>query len=823
MTTTLKNTAPFDPRSISGCALWLDAADSRTITLSGSSVTQWRDKSGSGNHMNQYSAATAPSTSNLNGLPTVYFFTSDPNSVQGTPPFTNVQVLQGTNFQTTTNSTMFLVVYPLYVATSTKFLVNLKSRAANAWNNLYDINMGTGDGTNAGGFGSFIRTDTSYVGADASYYTINQINLTSSEIVGTSVAFYKDASVYKSGTVSLAMPASDNFQTFTLGAYLNTDVYDTTSKMGSRAHFCEVIVYNGSLTTSQRQQVEGYLAWKWGLTSQLAITHPFKNPIVPFSYPLAASKMKQTLFPYFDPRTISGCGLWLDAADTSTLTFQSGSNVSIWTDKVAGIQAQYLTLAMAQARNATALASPNYPVSGYNINGLNALYFNQAILQAIATQNTSTRSYFFVFQCPPGSTGNDFILWPATWVSGFARGASFSLSGTSLLYWSNQNVAYLPVNLNVNALTPTLVSGTFNSGTTAMFNNGGGTTNATGQTSSSFGSSGSSDNYLWIGGAGGLFSSSGFYLGEFLMYNTALSASDRQKIEGYLSWKWKLSSGLPTSHNHLGYPPANPFQLTSPSKIRNTITSQTFTYTGVTQTFIVPGGLTSMLVILWGAGGGTGDQASGGGGAFVQGTLTVVPGETLTIVVGRAGTTSHTYSFYSEQHGFGGVSGNVGAGGGGGFTGIKRGASYIVMAGGGGGAGGGSSTYSGGAGTASGNGFQGGTGGIKSTAANGNNIGGGSASGGTIAGSIGTYQAGGYGGGGGGGYNGGGNSVVGGYIGGGGGGSSLTSNLTSTTLADGAGSTPGNSSSPLRGTAGNGGVPGGQTPGNGLLILRYRP
>ncbi len=38
----------FNPLTIGGCALWLDAADSSTLTLSGSNVTQWNDKSGNG-------------------------------------------------------------------------------------------------------------------------------------------------------------------------------------------------------------------------------------------------------------------------------------------------------------------------------------------------------------------------------------------------------------------------------------------------------------------------------------------------------------------------------------------------------------------------------------------------------------------------------------------------------------------------------------------------------------------------------------------------------------------------------------------------------
>jgi hypothetical protein len=37
----------------------------------------------------------------------------------------------------------------------------------------------------------------------------------------------------------------------------------------------EVLVYNVNHTTTQRQEVEGYLAWKWGLQASLPAGHPY--------------------------------------------------------------------------------------------------------------------------------------------------------------------------------------------------------------------------------------------------------------------------------------------------------------------------------------------------------------------------------------------------------------------------------------------------------------------------------------------------------------------------------------------------------------------
>jgi hypothetical protein len=39
----------------------------------------------------------------------------------------------------------------------------------------------------------------------------------------------------------------------------------------------EILVYSGTLTTTQIQQIESYLAFKWGLNSLLPSSHPYKN------------------------------------------------------------------------------------------------------------------------------------------------------------------------------------------------------------------------------------------------------------------------------------------------------------------------------------------------------------------------------------------------------------------------------------------------------------------------------------------------------------------------------------------------------------------
>ena len=98
----------------------------------------------------------------------------------------------------------------------------------------------------------------------------------------------------------------------------------------------------------------------------------------------------------------------------------------------------------------------------------------------------------------------------------------------------------------------------------------------------------------------------------------------------------------------------------------------TFFYTGALRNFVVPAGASGLTVKAWGAGGGSGGLSYGGGGGFTTGTLPVTPAETLSLAVG----------------------GGVPASGGGGFSGIKRGGSWLLIAPGGG-AGGGPNYFNG--------------------------------------------------------------------------------------------------------------------------------
>ena len=133
--------------------------------------------------------------------------------------------------------------------------------------------------------------------------------------------------------------------------------------------------------------------------------------------------------------------------------------------------------------------------------------------------------------------------------------------------------------------------------------------------------------------------------------------------------------------------------LLAPAAMAQTTT--TFNFTGSTQIYTVPKGITSISVVAIGGAGGSFGNGSIINGAEVRGTLVVVPGEELTVNVGGAGSFGSTGG--AASGGFnGGAIGHNSQGGGGGATDLRRASTnrtsdystrnaMLVAAGGGGG------------------------------------------------------------------------------------------------------------------------------------------
>ena len=828
---------PFKPTDIGGCQLWLDAADATTLTLSGSIVTQWRDKSGSGN--NATPVYTGPT-----------LVQNVKNSLPGLS-FSGGNIMKCGAFLTSTSFSAFIVVNN---NSGTKVSMGV-------WKVQYGSYIITDTEIKVGTENSSAYSNTSITIPNFTTTHMYAVTLSSSSAPGSSFTYngsYDGLNTVITGTSSLGNAATCA-QEVAIGGLMenNSPQYMMTG------YIHEVIFFSNALTSTQRQQVESYLAQKWGLRQQLPQGHPGTRGIVYPQTPL------QNLVPWryptsFVPTQIQpgSCKLWLDAADSSatSMTFSSGNTLSSWKDK------------SGSNNNATAFNSPTLTQNA--INGYQAIStFRSPYFRGSISITGTTYTLFTVATRSTGSFGSDTRLvsfavnnssadynTTAASIGLFAQPAAQTL-GTYRTSWIASNAYTMDA--------PFLASVTYTGTNGFMWFNGSNASYTGASSSGTFGitvyaiaNQPALTNEFWNG-----------YIGEVIVYNTSLSTPDRQQVEGYLAWKWGLQANLPPTHLYKTAAPiiTNPGGVSRPANVLPippiTISARprpvflytaTFTYSAAgNQTFQVPSTIrpATVTVYMWGAGAG-GNTNYGGAGAMVQGVLTVIPGETLTIVVGQGGTIDGTTTYGGGGAGAGnmafggdpgiGYSGNgfpQNAGSGGGRSAIQRGGTDptndIVVAGGGGGGTyfssdrGGAATFSGTA-----NPGTGGLPGLGGTQTAGGAGGGTGFYGQGLGGSRGvggnTYNTNifnGGGGGGGGYWGGGGGGTNGGDGAGGGGGSSLTGGLS---LIPGQsvlgfnsanGFTAPNTASPYyQSGVGNGAPAINSSPragGNGLIVLIY--
>ena len=225
----------FSPNSIPGCTLWLDAADSSTITLSGSNVTNVVDKSGNGVVLSNATGFTYPNRSFNGSYPSFL-------CLNGGGGRANAAATLGYNsaFAQTTPFTVFFVSHQTQVGYG--YIMDSQSGSSRQY--TYNTLLNTP-------FGNSTTDITS---------TPSVVSMT--WISGTSVLYLNGTSNYSGGLGS-----------FTTGGIIVGNRFSINESWPG--HICELIYYSGQLGTPQRQQVEGYLAWKWGLQSQLPFTHPY--------------------------------------------------------------------------------------------------------------------------------------------------------------------------------------------------------------------------------------------------------------------------------------------------------------------------------------------------------------------------------------------------------------------------------------------------------------------------------------------------------------------------------------------------------------------
>ena len=261
----------WTPSQIS-TALWLDAADASTIVLNGSTVSQWNDKSGNGRNFAQATAANQPtySATVLGGQPALTF--------DGASDFMSAGDTLDVG---TTNLTIMTVV---------KYATNNQSGAIVGKSLL---------GPGAGRFSLYRAQSGGNLGAGTQYATffgtfdVSAGAFTQAVDASTSTKIFGGewnrtasgyAKVWENGTNTASVAYAgdslnlNNTNELWIGAYQDTSgTAPPTANSYMNGQIAEIVIAQSSLSTDNRQKLEGYLAWKWGLQANLPAGHPYKN------------------------------------------------------------------------------------------------------------------------------------------------------------------------------------------------------------------------------------------------------------------------------------------------------------------------------------------------------------------------------------------------------------------------------------------------------------------------------------------------------------------------------------------------------------------
>jgi len=240
----------FEPRDFSGLILWFDAQDSSTLTLSGTDVTQWNDKSASANHAILNGVNPAPrvgASYNINGYSTVDFkggilarltTTSNINisGSQSRDCFTVVKFDSGWTGE-----------YGVWFHGST----GQTARVWAPWWNLSTPRWGLSR------WGADGRTTTNItLNTGLILEVSHDDNATGVNFAGINM-YVNDPETPLTWDITNANGTNTTNSTLSLGFFTNSAML--------RGQIGELLYYNRRLTTIERREVFWYLKKKWGL------------------------------------------------------------------------------------------------------------------------------------------------------------------------------------------------------------------------------------------------------------------------------------------------------------------------------------------------------------------------------------------------------------------------------------------------------------------------------------------------------------------------------------------------------------------------------
>jgi hypothetical protein len=236
-----------------GASLWLDAGDSSTITLNGSTVSQWDDKSGNARHVTQATAGNQPD------------YSSDIIAFNGTSDY----LANNSAFMYDNGEADVYLIASVNSAADDR-IVSEGFTGSNT--PIYCI--AETHNTDASRMCTLIRNDANSVRFNHNFLSAagafdNSAKLYMWRDTGTSVAGRVSGGTETS--VAYTRSGVMSLNTFAVGALLRA-----TPSVHAKVDIHELVI-TGNLSDDERQRMEGYLAWKWGLEASLPGGHPYES------------------------------------------------------------------------------------------------------------------------------------------------------------------------------------------------------------------------------------------------------------------------------------------------------------------------------------------------------------------------------------------------------------------------------------------------------------------------------------------------------------------------------------------------------------------
>jgi len=534
--------ASFDVASLPGLTAWYDAADplgDGSKPSNGAVMSNWADKSSNAYTMTV--GGTANYTSSLqNGLGAI---TLSGNPAMYTNNYLQANIPSGT----------FLSEFNAFVV--------YNNTSSNTYNAVLTV---TSPGTFSGLFDLYDTTIYPFGILSSTTYnpsvSLLNINISQADVASSALAINKNGTPITISGTTTGFTASDTGSLL----YLGTRGDGVTNFNGN---YYEVIVFNAPLSLSQRQKVEGYLAWKWGIQAQLPSGHPY------LSASPSGTSAPAPAPPMYQKPSAPGLQLWLDAKDPlgNGTTPANAAHLTTWADKSGN--GYNGSVPSSNQYHPTCDPFVTYDASNSSMNMSKGTLLNSSIPPGtfsnafnmfmvykrtgwgssgvIASRCSSTIAVnwpnpLIIYQYPTGTSLNITEVNEPLGITKLTSGfASYNLIPSSNTLMVNIDMGQVANSVNVLSNGNLLDTGNY-----YLYENG---------AYASYMDPTDLGDMVTIGGRGDAYNYGDINVNEVMLFNTELTDLQRQEVEGYLAWKWGLQAELPTTHPYfLSYPTFNP-------------------------------------------------------------------------------------------------------------------------------------------------------------------------------------------------------------------------------------------------------------------------